>query len=794
MKIPILIAVLLVSLNIFSQSKLIGKVTDEQNQPIFGASIYIEELKLGTTTDQHGKYELSNIKEGTWVVAFRNLGYQTQLKKLSFTQKNDFLFSIILRDEFSNLDEVVISASRHSEYLSEIPASVSVVSKVKLQEFSKSTTNISEILEFTVPGLAVSTGTFSNWGQTLRGRSLIVMVDGIPQSTPIRNGQLGIKSLSPNDISRVEVIKGATSIFGNGGNGGFINYITNEANATKKIEGSTNVWGTSNLAKTNGSLGLGAYQSLNGKLGKFNYYVSGSYEKTGNKYDADGVAVLPTYGLDNTDIYSTLAKVAYQISDNQKLTVGGNFYKSSQNTPFIPVTAEFEVLNNLGDYTLKAGYGIKGVIEGEKPTGSTLINGQLNYHLNNIFSGTTNFTSDIYYQKTENIFFYSNAFENGGQSVINAEKFGVRPNFNSTFNPSSSVGVSLTYGVDLLKDKTNQGLLDGRLWVPNVEMISWAPYLQSTIKIENDWVLKAGLRYDDMNLNVDDYNTLPYSPLGDGNFNPSISVEGGKIGFNNLALNLGVRYIKHQEFIPYISYSQGFSIADLGSVLRSATANKIEDIQLEPAVTKNYEFGFLSKLNRIKFEAVGYYSTSNLGTGVVFDEKVNSFVPSKQPQNIYGGEITIDYHTYNNKLQIGTSYSYVEGLTHSVTNPTNLSYLGGDVIAAPKWTAYVTWKPTGKLNTSLRMHNLANRDRFNPYLNANNQYTYRHTQFPVNGYTLLNFSIAYQLQSNLSLTLGINNLLNEYYLPARSQWAAPLKTFTGAGEGTNAKLSLQYNF
>lgn len=297
-----------------------------------------------------------------------------------------------------------------------------------------------------------------------------------------------------------------------------------------------------------------------------------------------------------------------------------------------------------------------------------------------------------------------------------------------------------------------------------------------------------------MNIDIADYNTLPYSPLGDGNYNPSVAVEGGKIGFDNLAFNVGLRYIEHQEFIPYVSYSQGFSIADLGSVLRSATADNINDIQLEPAVTKNYEFGFLSKFNNFKFEAVGYYSTSNLGTGVVFDENTNAFVPSKQPQNIYGGEVAIDYVSNNNTLQLGTSYSYVEGVTHSAANKNTLTYLGGDVIAAPKWTAYVTWKPTEKINTSLRMTNLGDRKRFDPYLNANDDYTFRHTQFPVTGYTLLNFSIAYQLQSNMSVALGVNNLLNEYYLPARSQWAAPLRDFTGTGEGTNAKLSIHYNF
>ncbi|WP_111307283.1 TonB-dependent receptor [Confluentibacter sediminis] len=794
MKIITLTTAFLLTFCAFSQSMLKGKITDEKNQPLFGVTVYIEELKQGTTTDIEGTYELPNIEEGTWKVTFRMLGYQTQSENLSFTQDGTISSSTILKEDLNSLNEVVVSASRRSEFLSEIPASVTVVNEAKLKELSNSTTNISEILEFTVPGLAVSTGTFSNWGQTLRGRSLLVMVDGIPQSTPLRNGQLGIKSISPNDISRVEVIKGATSIFGNGGNGGFINYITKKPNATKNIEGSTNVWGTANLAKTKDAMGFGVYQSLNGNLDKFNYYISGSYEETGTKYDADGVVILPTYGLDNTNIYSSLAKIEYQISDNQKIILSGDLYKSAQDTPYVPVPAEFEVFNEQGDYSLTAGYGVKGSVDGQEPTGTTLINGQLKYNLNHIFSGTTDFTTDLYYQNTENIFFYSDKFENGGQSVINAEKYGVRPNFNTSFNINTSIDVSLTYGIDLLKDKTNQGLLDGRLWVPNTEMLSWAPYLQSTLKFDDIWVVKAGLRYDDMNIDIADYNTLPYSPLGDGNYNPSVAVQGGKIGFDNLAFNIGLRYIEHQEFIPFISYSQGFSIADLGSVLRSATADNINDIQLEPAVTKNYEFGFLSKFHNFKLEAVGYYSTSNLGTGVVFDENINSFVPSKQPQDIYGGEVAIDYVTYNNKLQVGTSYSYVEGVTHSATNENTLTYLGGDVIAAPKWTAYITWNPTKKINTSLRMTNLGNRKRFDPYLDANNTYTYRHTQFPVTGYTLLNFSIAYKLQSNMSVSLAVNNLLNEYYLPARSQWAAPLRDFTGAGEGTNAQLSIHYNF
>ncbi len=794
MKFILFVTSMLMSLSAFSQALIQGKVSDQLQQPIAGTTVYIPELQRGTMTDFNGEYTLAEIPPGTYNLSFRMLGYKSSKVKITVTTTTPLQLNTTLEEDISNLDEVVVSASRHSQYLSQIPASVTVVGEAKLEELSQITTNISDILEFTVPGLAVSTGTFSNWGQTLRGRSLLVMVDGIPQSTPLRNGQLGIKSVNPQDIQRVEVIKGATSIFGNGGNGGFINYITKKPVSNKKLEATTQLWGTSNLAKTKDALGWGVYQSLKGNLNKFRYYISGSMEQTGNKNDANGLPLLPTYGFDNTDIYSAFGKLEYLLSENQQLSLGANIYKSIHDTPFIPVPATVQVFNEAGDYHITAGYGVKGSIPGEEPTGSTLINSQLTYSLHNIFQGTTNFNTDLYYQNTENIFFYSDKFENGGQSVINAEKYGIRPNFNSKFGSYSHMDVSLTYGLDFLKDKTNQGLLDGRLWVPNIALTNWAPYAQTTVKLNNQWVFKGGLRYDDMHMDIADYNTLPYSPKGDGNYNPSVSVEGGKLAFNNLAFNLGLRYIAHETFIPYIGYSQGFSIADLGSVLRAAVASNINDIQLEPAVTNNYEFGFMSKFPQVQLEAVGYYSTSNLGTGVVFVDEINTFVPSKQPQQIYGGEVSIDFQSYNNQWQLGTSYSYVEGVKHAVDDPHTLSFLGGDVISAPKWTAYITWKPSEKLNTTVRMTNLGDRKRFDPFLDANDQWAYRHTQFPVNGYTLVNFSMAYQLQSNTTVSLGINNLLNEYYLPARSQWASPLTTFTGAGEGTHAKLSVQYNF
>lgn len=779
----------------YSQNVLTGTITDTHGEGIVGAAIFIKKIEKGTTTNIEGKYELKNLEKATYLITFQSLGYKTEVKEVSITT-NITTLNMVLEEDKSLLDEIVVSAGRTSEKISEIPASITIVGTRELEKLGTTTTNINDILEFSVPGLASSTGTYSNWGQTLRGRQLLVMVDGIPQSTPLRNAKVGLKSLNPNDIARVEVIKGATAIYGNGGDGGIINYITKKPNKYKKLSGTTNLWQTANLTKTKDALGWGAYQSLSGNINNFSYYASGSFEQTGNKYDANADVLLPTYGLDNTKIFSSLLKLGYQFNHNQKLSLMANHYQTRQNTPFVATLGSITVFNKEGDYKITPGKGIlptsTNPILGSE-TGVTTTNAQLKHQLSDIFNGTTNLDTDVFYQKSKNIFFYSPRFVGGGQSVVNSEKIGFRPNFHTVLNIDSLINMSFTYGVDILKDKTNQGLLDGRLWVPNLDLFSYAPYLQAKFKYNQDWVFKAGVRYDAMNLKIEDFTTLPYSSKSDNNFTDPVNVIGGDLDFKNTAINLGLRYIKNDEFIPYASYSQGFSLPDLGRTLRTAMTDNVNHLDINAIKTNNYEFGFLSKFKHVRFEAVGFYSTSNFGLGLIFNDDINRFEQSKNPQKIYGAEVATDFTFLNDKLQFGGSYSFVEGLKHTPGNPNDLSYIGGDVISPPKTTAYINIEPIKNLTSSVRLIYTGNRNRFNPK-EKEGIYSYNYREVPVKGYTMLNFSSTYTVKNNIKLSVAVNNLLNEFFLPARAQWAAPLRSQTSAGEGINAKLGVVYEF
>lgn len=794
--INILLIIIFASINsLCAQGIFKGKVYDDMQKALPGSSIWIGDLKIGASTNLNGEFEIKNIPAGVWDVKISMIGYYTITERINIEDKKTQIISIKLIENKQMLNEIVISASRNPEKLSDIPASISIVNSKMLKVFAQSTSNINDILEFSVPGLAPSTGTSSNWGQTMRGRNLLVMLDGIPQTSTLRNGKVGMKSVSPMDIQRVEVIKGATAIYGNGSDGGFINYITKRNEAQKALEGETNIWGTSNLADTKDAQGFGIHQSFKGKKDNLAYYFSGSYEETGNKYDADGKAIMPTYGLDNMKIMSVMTKLSYDISTNQSIGITAMHYQSRQNSPFTPTNAELIVLNKEGDYTLTPGYGIISDSPNmNKASGPTNTNLMLNYNIKDIFNNSTNFNVDAYFQKSKNIFFYSDRFIGGGQSVINAKKYGLRPNFKTSLDLNNALKLDLTYGLDILQDNTNQGLLDGRLWVPNMKLRNYAPYMQANFKIDNSWTVKAGVRYDKMDLDIEDFSSLAYDAKGDGNFTDPVQVKGDILKFSNTAFNIGIRFIENEKFTPYVNYSQGFALPDLGRTLRGARATNVNDINLEAVVTNNYEFGFLSKFEHVRFEAVAYYSTSNLGTGLNFNDEINRFELSKSPQKIYGTEVSVDFKFMDDALLFGSSYSYVEGLKHPKNDANNLSYIGGDVISPSKLTAYISIQASKKLNTTIRMIRVGDRKRFSPVEDGKGGWKYNYREAPVNGYTLLNLSASYQVKENLSIALAVNNMLNKYYLPARAQWAAPLKGQSPVGEGANAKFSLNYKF
>jgi iron complex outermembrane receptor protein len=75
------------------------------------------------------------------------------------------------------------------------------------------------------------------------------------------------------------------------------------------------------------------------------------------------------------------------------------------------------------------------------------------------------------------------------------------------WNSANSQG-EIIYGADILNDKTVQKLEDGRFWTPNMSMTNIAPFVLAKIDLFKKLTIKGGLRYENIKVNVDDFNTL----------------------------------------------------------------------------------------------------------------------------------------------------------------------------------------------------------------------------------------------------------------------------------------------
>ena len=78
----------------------------------------------------------------------------------------------------------------------------------------------------TLPAFSPTREKLSGSGETLRGRSPLFAINGVPQSTPIRDGSRDGFTIDPFFIDRVEVIYGSNALQGIGATGGVVNQVT----------------------------------------------------------------------------------------------------------------------------------------------------------------------------------------------------------------------------------------------------------------------------------------------------------------------------------------------------------------------------------------------------------------------------------------------------------------------------------------------------------------------------------------------------------------------------------------
>ena len=220
-----------VSLLAYAQKTVSGVVIDPSGEPLIGVSIQLKGSTTGTVTDYDGKFVMQDVQASD-VLVFSYVGFNTQ----EMTVGNQTVINVTLSEDTETLDEVVVVGYGQMKK-NDLTGSVSSVGTDAIT--ARGTTGVVEALQGAVAGVNItqSTGRIGGGFEVeIRGKSStnsdtkpIYVVDGIICDD--------IDFLNPSDISRIDVLKDAssTAIYGSRATAGVIMVTTkNGSNSGKK--------------------------------------------------------------------------------------------------------------------------------------------------------------------------------------------------------------------------------------------------------------------------------------------------------------------------------------------------------------------------------------------------------------------------------------------------------------------------------------------------------------------------------------------------------------------------------
>ncbi|MBS5980919.1 MAG: TonB-dependent receptor [Dysgonomonas mossii] len=209
----------------FAQLSLRGRVVDENEKPIAGASVWIEYTTIGTSTDLKGEFSLEKIPEGNNLLRISALDYNGARETINRSNDN-----ILIRMKHSplKLNEVVVTGTGTINKLKNSPVAIDVISQRELQN-----TNIPTFENAMIalnPSMSFTPNAMGSYMQLngLSNRYILVLVDGKKLGGDV-GGNVDLNRIDMGNIKRIEVLKGAaSSLYGSDAIAGVINIITNK--------------------------------------------------------------------------------------------------------------------------------------------------------------------------------------------------------------------------------------------------------------------------------------------------------------------------------------------------------------------------------------------------------------------------------------------------------------------------------------------------------------------------------------------------------------------------------------
>ncbi|WP_313713900.1 TonB-dependent receptor [Pseudomonas sp.] len=633
-----------------------------------------------------------------------------------------------------NLKPIEVSvASRTSTAISEIPGTVWVVDQQQLREQIDSGVSLKEAIGKLVPGLDLAPEGRTNYGQNMRGRNVLVMIDGVSQNSS-RGLSRQFDSISPFNVERVEVLSGASALYGGGATGGIINIVTKKGEpGPARFETQL---GASSGFNNSDDLATRFAQSISGGNDRINARLGVSGEQNEAYYDGAGEQIF----IDNTQTdlqynrtLDVLGTLGLTLTDAQSLDLLAQYYDSGNHgsTGIYFPNLNYNAPSDLEDAELRSGY----ASDLEPRTRRLLLNA--NYHHSDVL-GQDFYLQASYRKEDDNFYpfpYYNRATPTGSRGVYFAAS-------QQNFEVTSLKGLlakqwdtlKLTYGVDLDRERFNadqttfDALTSSQSGGLDLEKQSKAERYPSyrvdgvSLYAQLDWhasdnlTLSGGARRQQMDVDVSDFKGVP----------------GGSNDYQVDLYNVGAIYDFKNGHQLWTNYGEGFDLPDPAKYYGKPGLS-VADNPLAGIKSRQVELGWRYADLDWDAQAALYY---------IWSDKIINVEDQKSRDFGFEGALTRHFQT-------GWEAGGTLHLTRSEEEDADGDWIKRDARYASlsKATAFVGWKGDGR---SAR-------------LQANHAFSLKDdAEHEIDGYTTFDLLGSQDTAFGI-FSAGIQNLLDKQY-------------------------------
>ncbi len=548
-----------------------GHVKDKENgEDLIGATIYVEELKTGTTSNEYGFYSIT-LKPGNYTLRFSFLGYEDFKKEINLT--GNLTLNVEMEIKKQELSEVVITEKAMNDNVTKIEMGSIKMNMKTIREIPAMMGEV-DIIKAIILLPGVQTISEGGSGFSVRGGSMDQNLIQLDEATVYNASHLmGFFSVFNNDaIKDVKLYKGDIPASSGGRLSSLLDVRMKDGNS-KKFSG------------TGGIGTISSRLTLEGPIVK----DKASFIVSGRRTYADiFLKFSPKKSNRDTRIYfyDFNAKVNYNIDKNNRVFISAYYGKD------IFKNEDFKM--GWGNNTFTARW--NHLFSQKMFSNFTMIYSRFNYELG-VPEGQVNsfqWKSDLTDIGAKADFTY---YLNSSNTI----KFGIS-SIHHAFVPGAARGLG------------EESVLDEYV-VPDIGALESGVYISNEQKLGARFTLKYGLRYSFFQnvgpatiYNYDDnYEVTDSTVYGSGNF---FSPYGG------LEPRLGVVFLLNEKSSLKASYSRTRQYVHLA---QNSTAGTPLDIwfpsspNVKPEVADQFALGYFRNFsdNRIEASVEGYYKKIN---------------------------------------------------------------------------------------------------------------------------------------------------------------------------------------